>query len=728
MKSNIYVYDIEVYINCFTYTALNIESKEVIQFSIWKDINELQSLLEHFKTVKGHIGFNNINYDYPILHYIINNQSNLEKLPTDEITKTIYEKSQQVIQTEFSYIKKNYVKIPQLDLYKIWHFDNKARATSLKKLEIAMRYDNVQDLPFYHGDDITEQQDYQTLLDYNLNDVKATYQFYLKTISKIDLRKQLYKIYGLECINLPDSKIGEELSLKLYCDETESNLYQVQKLRTKRSLLKFKDCIPNYIRFQTDEFNQVVNYLETIEVKEIKDSFKYNVEYKGFTFDLGTGGIHGCIKAGMYQEDDEFTIIDVDVASLYPSLAIANNLYPKHLGEEFIKVYKEGIVEPRLDAKRRGDDVMSAGLKLAANSVYGKSNSEYSWLYDPLYTLQTTLSGQLSLLMLSEQVMLHIKDLTMLQINTDGLTVLIPRTEEERFFNYCKEWEQETNLVLESVSYKQMVIRDVNNYLAESVSGKVKLKGCFKTYEEMIKDEEYHKGFNQAIVPHALKEFYLNGVDVEQTIMNCNNIYDFCKSFNTTAGWKCETVKDDIITPQQKTNRYYISNDGSVFRKLKDDRVIEIEAGGTLVNVFNQYVEYNNFGDYDVNYQYYIDECYKIIHRIDGTEERRLEEYKEQREKEQRERQEEKFLKFCINKQPTQKQYDTYAKDWLLEKYKEHKIIIKGSEVMKDEDFQEVSKIEIPNNQEIINTNEDFVRKIVREELQKLILELTNKL
>jgi DNA polymerase elongation subunit (family B) len=106
----------------------------------------------------------------------------------------------------------------------------------------------------------------------------------------------------------------------------------------------------------------------------------------------------------------------VDVASLYPSLGITLNLYPEHLGEQFSKIYEDGIVKPRLEAKKNGDKVMADGFKLSANSVYGKSNSEYSFLYDPLYTLKTTLSGQLALCVLSEMLMTRVPNLKMLQI------------------------------------------------------------------------------------------------------------------------------------------------------------------------------------------------------------------------------------------------------------------------------------------------------------------------
>lgn len=319
---------------------------------------------------------------------------------------------------------------------------------------------------------------------------------------------------------------------------------------------------------------------------------------------------------------------------------------------------------------------MNLGFKLSLNSVYGKSNSEFSWLYDPLYTLKTTLAGQLSLVMLSEMLMTNVDDMTMLQINTDGLTAIIPRTEKRKFYNQCKAWEKKTKLILEYQSYKQMIIRDVNSYIAQSLDGYVKYKGAFVTYEEMMKNDEYHKSLSQMIVPEAVSKYFLEGTPVETTIMKSTNIYDFCKTFNATRGWTCETVnvngEDEWnLEQRQKTNRYFISTDGQVFRKLKDDRVIEIEAGGTLVTIFNKFEDKDSILDYNIDYDYYIKECYKIIYKIDGTEERIAIAKKEAQEKSKRKAQEEKFLKYCINKKPTVRQLELYGKDWLIEKYGE---------------------------------------------------------
>ena len=684
----IWVYDIETLSNCFTYTARNIDTKELVQYVIWyysleDERNDIEDLVKHLKSVRGQVGVNNLDFDYPVLHYILNEYTEWECFTVDEMVDSIYEKAQSVIKEEWSSIKDQYVKIPQLDLFKIWHYDNYARMTSLKKLQIALRYDNVQDMPYKHTDTITTQQQVQEILDYNLNDVDSTLDFYLKTTGKIELRRGIHKKYGLNCMNFPDSKIGEDLTLKLYCSELGVDEKIIRKKRTHRKEFNFSECIPKYINFTTDNFKDLLSYLSSIKVTELKGSFKYSFNYKGFIFDLGTGGIHGSIKSGVYESTDTHILVDVDVASLYPSLAIVNKLYPKHLGKEFLDVYEYGLLKPRLEAKKNGDKVMNTGFKLSLNSVYGKSNSEYSWLYDPLYTLKTTLAGQLSLCMLSEMLMSNMNDLTMLQINTDGLTVKIPKDQKNKLYELCKQWENKTGLTLEYALYKKMIIRDVNNYIALDTDGKVKSKGAFKTYAETIRDEEYHKSLSQTIVTEALHKYFLENIPVEDTIKQCTNIYDFCKTFRAIGDWYCDLYSPEIdeSIPTQKTNRYYISTEGLTLRKHHvgekyGHRIIEVEAGGNKVKLLNKYVKKDSFSDYKVDYNYYIAECYKIIHKIDGTKERLARESKEKKEKEKIEKQEEKFIKFCIMKQPTQKQYDMYVKDWLVEKYGNPKVKI----------------------------------------------------
>lgn len=716
-------YDIETISNFFSYSAMSIDRQRKKTFYVWGNINQIPDLVDHLQNeVSGMIGYNNLKFDYPVIHFIIQNRRFLSELSGDKVAKVIYKKAQEIIKEEYSAIREKEVLIPQLDLFAMWHYDNKARITSLKKLQIAMNYHNVQDMPIKHYETVDTIEQVNKIIDYNFNDVDSTLDFYNHSLEKIDLRKGIRKEYGIECINYPDSKIGEYLTLKLYCDATNKKQEEVRKLRTHRSIFKFKDCIPEYVKFTTPEFIQTLEYLQGIEVTELKDSFSHCIESKDVKIDLGTGGLHFSNKSGIYDADDEYWIIDCDVEGMYPSIAIVNDYYPEHLGKEFTEVYKSGIVDPRKQAKRSGNMVKSNGLKLSSNAVYGKSNSIYSFLYDSRYTLNTTLTGQLVLCMLSERLINEIPNLTMLQINTDGLTVKMPKKYAKKYVKICEEWEAITKLKLEYVRYNKMVIANVNNYIAVSKDGKVKRKGLFKLNSEMRKDGEWHKSFSQGVVKIALSEYFLNNVPVEKTIHECQDVFEFTKMANSTGKWWTETFEqsqeglspseiDDVVdklqwyappngeqeaelreknwvkrndynvTPQQKNNRYLLTNNGVRFRKCvyKPDKetgqdvmsCTEYEAD-KLVTILNEY-KGQTVADLDINYQYYIDECYKVIHLIDGTTEREELERKRLRDIATRERETDNFIRFCVNKTPTQKQWDSYKRDYLIDKFIQEK-------------------------------------------------------
>lgn len=612
----VWVYDIEVLSNLFTYTGLSLDG-EIKQFVLFEDsnINDIKALLDHLSDeVSGLIGFNNINYDYPVLHTIIESRGNIS-------TYDIYSRSQEVINTEWSSIAEWNVIIPQLDLFKIHHFDNRARSCSLKQVAIAINHDRVQDMPISHTDHIKEHQ-IKDILDYNLNDVIITKKFYDLTKDKIELRKGLIKKYKIPCLNYSDSKIGEQLILDLYCKAVKKDKKDVRKWRTVRESINFGDCIFNYIKFESEQFNNFLEKLKQKVIRSTKGAFSRSVIYKGFRFDYGTGGLHGCIKPGIYESDDDHVIIDSDVASLYPSIAIQNQLYPEHLGKIFCSVYENEIVRPRLEAKKRGDKIMADGFKLSANSVYGKSNDKYSFLQDAEYTMKTTLNGQLMLTMLSEKLMNAIPELLFIQANTDGITVKIPKDKQDLHYKICKEWEEFTNLVLEHAYYDKMVIRDVNNYASRYTNGKIKYKGAFEI------DKEYHKDTSHKIIPIALSKYFFEEVPVEKTIKEHRNIYDFCGCHRSKKGIYSETrtlgydVNDNpiiVANKQQKTVRYYVSNSNTTFYKIyesgKSAGTEEVIEKGYHVTIFNDYIN-KKWEDYDIDYSYYIKECYKIINII----------------------------------------------------------------------------------------------------------------
>lgn len=620
----------------------DLEGKEKV-FMIHKDKDDFEALVQHLGYLVQNriemIGFNNLNFDSQVIQYIMDNTRYMRKMTSEEKIKYIYDYSQDIIdrrnRNEWLDYKEKDLTIKQIDLFKIHHLDNKAKTARLKDIQVAMNWHNVQDMPVEHDVEKLSLKEVNDVIGYCGNDIFSTLAFYKVTIPKIELRETIKRKYGIDCINYSNTKIGSELLLRLYCDRTGKDYWTVKNLRTPREHINFNDIIFPYIKFETKEFKNLLDKLKQTVVNGTKGTFRRQVTYKGFTYEIAQGGIHGCIKPGVYKSNSEYIIMDADVASLYPSIAIVNNLYPKHLGKEFCKVYKEDLIDVRLREKAKGKDGDPAivdGFKEAANASYGNSNSEYSWLYDPQYTMQTTINGQLMLCMLSEMLCERISDITVLQINTDGITVRIKRSDIENYKNICKEWERKTNLMLEFAEYDMMAIRDVNNYIAKSTKGKIKLKGAYETEKLIGSDIAYYKDNSFRIISEAALEYFDKGISAEDYIRSCTDIFKFtgrAKFKSDSYGETRAIIKGEkIVNKQQKTTRYYISRNGRSFVKVyltrKDENgnrhpyKEEIINVGYRVTIYNKHLPLT-IRSYDIDYDFYIEEANKLIDAIEGV-------------------------------------------------------------------------------------------------------------
>lgn len=605
----VWIWDLET-LDLFTATFLAKDSDDTRVFVINNELDDRELMFEFLDNeVSGLVGFNSINFDAQILEYMYRNP---DCTPGD-IRRYAHiitsDNDRQLDVPEWRLRHKH------LDLYRIHHFDNKNKRTGLKWCEFMMDLDNIEDMPSQgEGENWL-----QMVLSYNYNDVVATKRLYELTASMIELRKQLTSMYGLNLLNASDSKIGSELTLKLYCQKTGRNIKDVRSMRTYRKSIKIGDIIFPYVRFDSNIFNLVLNHFRNLEIKDTKSGSEFSVNYKGFQFDYGSGGIHGSISNSVVESDDNYLIIDADVSSLYPSIAICNNLYPRHLGREFVDIYNKEIVIPRLIAKKEGNKVLADGFKLAANSVYGKSNDVYSWLYDPQYTMATTINGQLMLTMLAEMLM-EIEDSKLIQINTDGLTMRIHKDDITQYYDICNKWMKITKLELEYVEYSKMIIFDVNNYLAFYTNGKYKAKGRCE-----FENIPLHKNKSFAIIPRAFYEYHKNNVEPVDFITNHNNIYDFCAGVKSKRSdikggnwYQLHWVeKGEYKTKKlSKTVRYYVSNKGcTLIKHSEDGSQSHVEApirkGNKIlkdwkVTYFNHAVKHNDFSKYDVDYKYYI--------------------------------------------------------------------------------------------------------------------------
>lgn len=484
-------WDIETYPNICTFLFIHIETGQERLFEISDRRNDWPALDQFVKALRAHdavlIGFNSIGFDYPVLHWVINNPQCY--------VDAIYAKAMTIINSfddRFGTMvwESDWI-VQQLDLFKVWHFDNRAKSTSLKALEIAMRSRSVVDLPFPVGTYLDDRQK-DTLIVYNRHDTKETIKFAARSMEQIALRDALTERYGVNMRNMSNTKIGMTILVRemeaagLQCYERGENGRKVPR-QTMRTIINLGDVIFPYVRFQRPEFQQAMELFrgKTLTASQVENTTQLQtkgvfsdaqITVDGFTFVFGVGGIHGSIESAVVTSDASHQIVDVDVTSFYPRMAIVNRMYPAHLGPEFCKPYND-IFEQRKAYPKGSPE--NAALKEALNASYGNSNNRYSPLYDPFYTMQTTINGQLMLCMLAEQLM-HIPGLTMIQANTDGITFRCPRAYMDHMRSVCQWWQGVTGLELEEALYSRMFIRDVNNYIAQYENGKVKRKGAYE--------------------------------------------------------------------------------------------------------------------------------------------------------------------------------------------------------------------------------------------------------
>ena len=324
MARIIEVYDLECMSNLFTYTGYDRTEDKWYQFVIHKTRNDYLDLMKHlFRSPLLMVGYNNLGYDYPLLHHLINHYDEYKTMDGATLASRLYQKSQEIIDMEFSVIADKNTRIPQLDIYKVHHWDNAAKATSLKHCEMAMRMDNIEEMPFNHTYWVTAQDEIDKVLAYNKHDVRATNILLDYTVgktnhtvyknkNKIELRQLLSRNFNVNLLNHNDVKIGEDLVFKLYSEKAEVPQYILKKQRTPRPIIHLKDCIPSYVNFKTKIFNNILAKWRNTSITSTKNAISEHVIYHGMALDFGTGGLHGS-NSGVFEVDDYWMIIDADV-------------------------------------------------------------------------------------------------------------------------------------------------------------------------------------------------------------------------------------------------------------------------------------------------------------------------------------------------------------------------------------------------------------------------------
>ena len=621
-----FVHDYETLSNCFIGVFEDVKSEYREIFVCHKSKNDIVDLIHFLKRNQSlnewHISFNGLAFDSQITEHILRNEDQLVYGYGDgeEIARWIYQKAQESIQKsndrEFATFSPKDLSIRQIDVFKLNHWDNPAKRSSLKWIQYTMDWKNIMDMPIHHTTEVESSQ-IPEIIRYCINDVKSTKKIMHLSKEQINLRKALTEEYDIDLFSASEPRISKELFLHFLSKSTGIKKYDLKQLRTQRDQIVFKDIILPYIGFKTATFQNLLKKFQEVVLYpgETKGGFKYSVQYKGVKTDYGLGGIHGARSSKVYNSTDDMIIMSSDVVSFYPNLAIRNNWAPAHLPkEEFSQLY-EWFFEERKKIPK--SDPKNYVYKIILNSTYGLSNDENSFLYDPQFTMSITINGQLSLSMLYEMICEEIPGAAPIMQNTDGLETLIPRECEAQYMEICARWEKMTNLLLEHDKYSKIVLGDVNNYIAVNEAGKSKCKGRFE-----YKDLALHKNKSFLVIPKALHAYFVDGVKPEKFIKENLNIFDFCGGVKIKGDWNFteHKVVDGLYKeePLQHTIRYYVSKSGSkiIKKNNSDNREIQVEAGKWMQSLMIDYVE-KPFEEYNINYDYYLEKIRKEINSLE---------------------------------------------------------------------------------------------------------------
>lgn len=611
--------DIEVYKNYFCIGIRDYVTKELLFYEISEERNDLDLIYNWCKNFNGFlIGFNSVHYDNMVIKYLIKNYNNYKHLEWSNITLDLKYFSDKIIHgdsfdeeiKQIKYLKTGWIDI---DLFLYWSkMLRMSKKISLKSLGIQLGYHTVQELPF-KPDTILKLEDLPKLRYYNYTHDLGILDLLTSNMEDdIKLRGNIVKEYGLHCWSWDAPKIASEALLKDYCKITGKNTKDVRNYKFEKTTMLLGILLKGFEpQFKLPLFQQL-----WLDICTSTNSFSkeliVNINNTSIRLTYGIGGLHSVNENEQYSTNEEMIVVTADFTSLYPNLMLNYNCIRQ---PEVSNIY-DNVRKERVIAKKAKDKSKDAFLKLILNSTSGLLDNQHSWLYFPEGAMRLRLIGQLILTKIGEICIVN--NWQTVSYNTDGIEVLIPKSQLDLFYKVTQEEAIKFNLNLEYEIYNKIIYKNVNNYLAETESGKLKQKGLFVTKPLLS------NSVDELVIAKALQAYYIDNIKPQEFISNPDkhnlHIYDYCKS--NKIGKDFTVYHNGQI--QQQLNRYYFSKNAPYLFKQKNGvGTMQHVNVGEGVQIFNNYEE-KSWEEYNVNYQYYISKTQKIIDEINNLNQLKL--------------------------------------------------------------------------------------------------------
>jgi len=644
MNSNLHYisHDIEVYANAAFMRYKAKDSNYIGYIDLINERNKLIKFLSLFDSrsniydpSKILVGFNCLDFDIPVM-ILFSKGYPLDRIITrikehidddtegQSFTKFLSQKEGMTIAKEiWDYIKNTNI----IDLYKMHKWDDDSRRASLKWIGCNMNADTIQDNPYDINHKLTKEQ-LEEAKEYCKNDILLTERILNMSYEDIAMRNDIHKLFYdkyksyrkkyKENVNPLYSKSKTSVASQIILEYVKEKTQKIIENQKTNYVFKIWDeiieqPIKDYLCEEKELLEKIEPFVKSILHRNKELEYEFRIENKTgniLLMKLAKGGCHGFTEPSVVASNDDYQIIDFDVASFYPRIVLEYGLEPISLQGYFKEAYQYIYTER---FKYPKGTTLNKAYKEALNSVIGLSNKPGTPFFDPMFFFKVTINGQLlTTILVHELVKKTNSDCIM--ANTDGATMYCKRTDIDTFYEICKEWEQRFKMALEYTLYDKMVIQHVNSYIAMSSKEtqeqdkeisdiewikdgkhyKLKCKG------EMVfsdKDIEYHKNNGLRIIPKAVAYYFFKNQSVVNTITEEPNKMLFLGYIRRNKKTKIlieHMATGEIIETPYKVIRfiYSIPNDKAItiMRDTKNGKVL-VDKEHNYMYLCNKYDE-----------------------------------------------------------------------------------------------------------------------------------------
>lgn len=565
MSSILNFYDFEVFKNDWLVVIVNLYEKSETVI-----VNDKKKLENYYEAHKNEIwvGYNNQHYDQYIMKAIL----------CDFDPKEV---------NDFIIVEGKHG----------WQYSSLFRKLPMHNFDVMYRNDRgLKSLEGFMGNNIKE-----TSVDFNINrkltddeinetvkycrhDVEQTIEVFFQRKDDFDAQMGLIKMFDLPLSNISRSKA-----------QLSAIILNAKRPAHSRGD-EFDIWFPDTLRIE--KYTHVLDWYKDLNNRDYSKSLTTTIA--GVETIFGWGGIHSARK----QYFGEGYFINMDVASLYPSLMIRYNLHSRNIKDpqKFIDIYHN-----RLKYKAEKNP-LQLPLKTLLNSTYGTFKDKNNQLYDPLMANNICIHGQLLLLDLIEKLEDHCE---IIQSNTDGILIKLRSYDDyDLIDDIVYEWEKRTGLQMEFDEYRKVIQKDVNNYVVVSPNGEYKSKGSYVKKQNSL-------DYDLPIINKAMIEFMINDVPIEKTINDCEDLIMFQKIVKLSGKFKYAIHNNKILN--EKCFRVFASNnlqDSYIGKQKEEGRTVE-QFANTPEHCFidNSDVK-NKKVDDQLNKRWYIDMTRKRLEQF----------------------------------------------------------------------------------------------------------------